>query len=126
MDVLDMFRIALYSLNNLREKGTEIDDSLAHALTFQGFDHNDKLENQMSDYVRFLVKDEKWTEQEELVLGPERGNSHHQMADIYSRMLTAYREVKQNRPRSGGPKAYLLSEEDLTKIAAARVHPSNR
>jgi uncharacterized protein YfbU (UPF0304 family) len=126
MDVLDMFRIALYSLNNLREKGTDTEDSLAHTLTFQGFDHNDKLESQMSDYVRFLVKDEKWVEQEEFVLGPERGNSHHQMVNVYSRMLTAYREVKQGRPRSAGPKAYLLSQEELTKIAAAAVHPSNR
>lgn len=126
MDVLDMFRIALYSLNSLREAGTEIEDSLADALTFQGFDHNDTLENQMSDYVRFLVKDEKWVEQEDFVLGRERGNSHHQMADTYSRMLTAYREVKQSRPRSTGSKSYLLHEEDLKKISAARVHPSNR
>jgi uncharacterized protein YfbU (UPF0304 family) len=125
MDVLDMFRIALYSVNHLREEGTVIDDSLRQALTFQGFDHNDRLENQMSDYVRFLVKDEKWTEQEEFVLGRERGNSHHRMADVYSRMLTAYREAKQNRP-STGPKAYLLDEKDLAKIAAARIHPSNR
>jgi uncharacterized protein YfbU (UPF0304 family) len=125
MDVLDMFRIALYSINDLREKGTLFDDSLKHDLTFQGFDHNDEVENQMSDYVRFLVKGDKWTEQEEFVLGRERGNSHHPMADVYSRMLTAYREVKQSRPRTD-PRAYLLTEKDLARIAAARIHPSNR
>jgi len=125
MDVLDMFRITLYSINALREQGKLIDDSLIKALAFKGFDHNDDVENQMSDYVRFLVEDEKWTEQKEFVLGRERGNSHHPMMDVYSRMLTAYREVKQSRPRTG-PRAYLLTEEALEQIAAARVHPSNR
>lgn len=126
MDVLEMFRIALYSINDLREQGVELDDSLQRALTFAGFDHNDVLEIQMSDYVRFLVQDDKWTEQEDFVLGPERGNSHHQTIPVYSRMLTEYREVKQHRSRKPGRKSYLLTEEELQRIAAAQVHPSNR
>jgi uncharacterized protein YfbU (UPF0304 family) len=55
MDVLDMFRIALYSLNELRENDVEVGDQLRHTLEFRGFDHNDRLEGQMSDYVRFLI-----------------------------------------------------------------------
>lgn len=125
MDVLDMFRIALYSMNELQKEGEVVDDSLRRSLTFEGFDHNHKLESQLSEYVQFLVQDDKWTEQKEFVLGPERGNSHHQMADVYSRMLTAYREAKQSRPKTGR-KAYLLGEDDLAKMAAARVHPSRR
>lgn len=126
MDVLDMFRIALYSIEDLRKQGIVVDESLESALTFDGFDHNDHLEGQMSDYARFLVEDEKWGEQKDFILGRERGNSHHQTIPIYSRMLTAYREVKQNRGHKTGLKSYLLSEEELRTVAAARVHPSNR
>lgn len=126
MDVLDMFRIALYSINELQKEGAEVDESLQRALTFAGFDHNDPLESQMSDYVRFLVKDDKWTEQEDFVLGRERGNSHHQTIPVYSRMLTVYREVKQHKTNQAGRRSYLLSEEELKKIAAARIHPSRR
>lgn len=126
MDVLEMFRIALYSINDLQEQGVVIDESLQRALRFDGFDHNDALEGQMSDYVRFLVQDDKWTEQEAFVLGPDRGNSHHQSVPIYSRMLTEYREVKQNKSRKTGRKSYLLTEEELRRIAASRVHPSRR
>lgn len=126
-DVLDMFRIALYSIKELREHGVEIDESLERDMTFEGFDHNDLLEGQMADYVAFLVEDGKWEEQKELVLGSDRGNSHHQTLEVYSRMLTEYREVKQNPARkSGGSKSYLLKEDELRKIAAARIHPSRR
>ena len=126
MDVLDMFRIALYSLNELREKGTEVDEALQRSLSFSGFDHNDPLESQMSDYVRFLLKDDKWSEQKEFVLRRERGNSHHRMIDVYSRMLTEYREVKQQRPQRSDRKSYLLAKDELHQVAAAMIHPSNR
>ena len=126
-DVLDMFRIALYSMNDLREQGVEVDVSLQRSLTFEGFDHNDLLEGQMADYVTYLVEDGKWEEQADVVLGNDRGNSHHQMMEVYSRMLTEYREVKQNPARkSGGAKSYLLTKDELQKIAGARVHPSRR
>lgn len=125
-DVLELFRAALASMAELRKQGTEIDESLERALKFEGFDHNDRLENQMANYVQFLVEDDKWLEQTEVVSGPDRGNSHHQMLPVYSRMLTEFREVKQNPARKSGRKSYLLSEEELRKIAAARVHPSRR
>lgn len=125
-DVLELFRVTLASFSELRKQGAEIDESLERALTFEGFDHNDRLENQMANYVQFLVEDDKWTEQKDVVLGPERGNSHHQMLPIYSRMLTEFREVKQNPARKKGRKSYLLSEEELRKIAAARIHPSRQ
>jgi hypothetical protein len=41
-------------------------------------------------------------------------------------MLTEYREVKQKTSRKTGAKSYLLSEEELRKIADAQVHPSRR
>lgn len=126
MDVLDMFRIASFSIIELAQEGVEIEKSLQSALKFMGFDHNDRLEGQMSDYARFLVKSGKWLEQKEFILGPDRGNSHGQTIPAYSRMLTEYREVKQHRTRKSGLKSYLLSEDELKQIAGARIHPSNR
>lgn len=120
MDVLDMFRIALYSITALQEKGTDSDPSLKLALEFGGFDHNDPLEGQMSDYVKYLIEDDKWTEQEEFIRGREHGNSHSRMIPRYSRMLTEYRKVKQLRPRTSDRFGYLLSEEELRQIADAR------
>ncbi|WP_426733255.1 YfbU family protein [Glutamicibacter sp. 2E12] len=126
MDVLEMFRIAMFSINELQRQGAEIEESLQRALKFVGFDHNDRLEGHLSDYARFLVKDGKWLEQEDFILGPEHGNSHHQTLPAYSRMLTEYREVKQARTRKSGLKSYLLAEDELRKIAASRKHASNR
>jgi uncharacterized protein YfbU (UPF0304 family) len=125
-DVLDMFRITLYSFTELHKNGVEVDDQLRDALTFRGFDHNDHLEGQMSDYVRYLVENGKWEEQSEFVLGSGHGNSHSRMIDVYSRMLSEYREVKQSRPQRSGPKSYLFNKEALERLAAARIHPSNR
>jgi uncharacterized protein YfbU (UPF0304 family) len=126
MDVLDMFRIALYSMNHIREEGGEVGDDLKYSLTFRGFDHNDQVEGQMSDYVRHLVKDDKWTEQKGFVLGHDRGNSHHRMTDIYSRMLTRYREVKRDKGPSISRSSYLLTIDQLEQIVAAQIHPANR
>lgn len=120
MDVLDMFRITGYSMDEISKEGGVIDNMLRHRLTFRGFDHNDTLERHMANYVTYLVKDDKWTEQEEFVLGPKRGNSHMPMVNTYSRMLSAYRSVKEVRPRSDGPKSYLLSLEELELIAGTR------
>ena len=126
MDVLDMFRICLYSLNELRENNIEVDDKLRHALEFGGFDHNDNLEGQMSNYVRYLVENGKWEEQSDFILGPGHGNSHGRMTEMYSRMLSEYREVKQGRPQRNSPKSYLFSKDELERLADAQVHPSNR
>jgi len=125
-DVLDLFRIAGYSITHIRKDGGDIDEATVRTLTFHGFDHNDELEGQMSDYVRYLVESGKWSEQKEFVLGDDHGNSHSPMYDTYSRMLSAWREVKQRRPRTGRVDDYLLTKPELEYIAQAWVHPSNR
>lgn len=126
MDVLDMFRIALYSINNLREQGEGVDEALQKSLQFRGFDHNDNLEGQLSDYVTYLINKDKWPEQKDFVLGDERGNSHLPMSSEYSRMLTTYRAVKQQRPHSFERTSYLLSESELRRIAGAHTRPADR
>jgi len=125
-DVLQLFRIARHSIEALREGGTEVEEQLERGLTYKGFDHNDALEGQMSDYVQFMVKDDKWSEQAEFVLGPSHGNSHMRMIEVYSRMLTQYRQGQQNRPLRSDHPSYLLDLEELTQIADAAIHPSNR
>lgn len=125
-DVLDMFRITKYSMDQLERDGSKVDDGLRRSLTFQGFDHNDPLEGQMSGYVEFLVDDDRWEEQRDFVKGPNRGNSHGCRVDVYSRILSEYRQLKRSRPRRHEDDDYLLSLDDLKQIAAARVHPSHR
>lgn len=125
-DILQMFRIATFSIDNLAKEGTPVDEVLARLLEFQGFDHNDSLEGHMADYVDFLMREDRWTE-----LKPQRerhddGNSHMPMLDTYLRMLSEYRRVMDSRERGFGRRDYLLSHEELEQIAAARVHPSHR
>ncbi|GAA4153800.1 YfbU family protein [Gryllotalpicola daejeonensis] len=126
MDVLDMFSIVIRSVERLEEKGGELEKMTKYVLRFRGFDHNDAVEGHMSSFVQHLVEDGRWEEHREFVLGRERGNSHSQMFEAYSRMLTAYREVKQRRPRSFDPESYLLSKDELEYVAQAHTHPSNR
>lgn len=120
LDVLDMFRIAQYSINELEREGTVIDEELRLRLTFAGFDHNDSHELQMSEYVRYLVSDgRRWNEQHDFVMGPEGGNSHRPTRQRYSRMLAEYRRILKER----GPAAawrrddYLLTLDELRKLA---------
>lgn len=125
MDILDMFRILGHSVDKLAEDGVELDASLVSRLRYGGFDHNDALEGKMADYVEHLVANDKWSEQEEFVTGPQNGNSHMTMLPVYRRMLDEYRRITERR----GPVSrldYLLKEHDLIAIADATVHPENR
>ena len=126
MDVLDLFRVTLHSMEHLREAGVEVDDQLEFELTYRGFDHNDRREGQMSDYVKHLIASERWEEHAPFVTGPNKGNSHHRMIDTYSRMLSTYRQITQRRQSGAGRGTYFLSLEQLQELAASRVHPSNR
>ena len=48
------------------------------------------------------------------------------MLDTYLRMLAEYRRIMDSRKRGFGRLDYLLSLEELERIADARVHPSHR
>lgn len=126
-DILDMFRICTYSINHLRQEGTELDDWLVRGLEFKGFDHNDALEGHMASYVTFLMRDgERWTELHPQIKGNDDGNSHSLMLDTYLRMLAEYRRIMDGRKRGFSHHDYLLSEGELVQVCEARVHPSNR
>lgn len=125
-DLLQMFRIITYSIDHLSKDGMPVDDKLAFELEFEGFDHNDPLEGHMASYVDFLMQDDRWTELKPQLERNDNGNSHSRVLDTYLRMLSEYRRIMDGRERGVGRLDYLLSQEELEQIAAARVHPSNR
>lgn len=127
IDVLDMFRIITYSVEDLAKAGTPIDDRLRRDLEFEGFDHNDALEGHMASYVRFLMSDErKWEELRPQLERHDNGNSHTRMLGMYDRMLAEYRRILDSRERGYRRNSYLLSPDELAQIKEAQPHPSNR
>lgn len=126
-DILDMFRIVTYSIERLAREGRPVDEKLKLRLEFMGFDHNDALEGHMANYVGFLMSDDRrWNELRPQVKRNDGGNSHHQVLDVYMRMLSEYRRIRDSRGRGLSDEDYLLSLDELQQISAARVHPSNR
>lgn len=125
-DILQMFRIITFSIDHLEKEGTPVDEKLGYGLEFQGFDHNDELEGHMASYVTFLIRDDRWKELEPQLKRNDKGNSHHLVLDTYLRMLSEYRRIMDGRKRRFDRMDYLLSLDELKRIAEARVHPSNR
>lgn len=125
-DILQMFRIITYSIDHLEKDGTPVDERLADALEFRGFDHNGAIEGQMASYVTFLMQDDRWTELKPQLKRNDNGNSHHPVLDTYLRMLSEYRRIMDGRERRFDRMDYLLSLDELKRITEARAHPSNR
>lgn len=126
MDILDMFRITGQNIDRHASEGAPVRPETASRLRFVGFDFNDSLEAKMANYVEYLIKNDKWTEQESVVNGPTRGNSHHRVLDSYLRMLAEYRRLMNARPPTFSTERFNLTHQELDAIAAAIVHPSNR
>ena len=81
----------------------------------------------MATYVEYLM-DERglWKELHPQKKANDDGNSHSQMIDVYQRMLTEYRRIKDTRRRGHGLFDYHLGVPELEQIANAAIHPSNR
>ncbi|PPF83289.1 hypothetical protein C5E07_11375 [Pseudoclavibacter sp. RFBJ3] len=126
LDVLDMFRCAQASVKRLRDEGARVDDGLEYAVSFRGFDINDRLEASMLGYVRYLVSHGSWEKQRDFMLDAGSGNSDKRMYEVYSRMLTEYRLIRESKPPFGHSSSQLLLLEELQRLAAAGVHPSRR
>jgi len=124
-DILEMFRIITFSIDQLQQDSAPVDKDLAFRLQFRGFDHNDALEGHMADYVKNQMKDDRWSELKPQIKRNDDGNSHSLMLDTYMRMLAEYRRIMDSRKR-GFDRQYLLTLDELQQIADARVHPSNR
>lgn len=119
-----MFRITTYNISDLEKEGTPVPEELAHQFEFRGFDHNDALEGHMASYVEFLIRDgERWTELQPQLEWHDRGNSHMPMLATYLRMLSEFRRIMEGRKRGVRRLDYLLSLEELERIADAQVPP---
>lgn len=104
-DTLDMF----VAFRRSREK-YKIEPT--YQGTFGGFDGND--ETNLMGFASFVVeKQKRWT-----TLGITNFNSHMPNHDTYRRMLEAWKNTK--------PDKWNLTQEDITRIEAAAIHPSNR
>lgn len=125
-DILQMFRIITYSIDHIAEDGTPVDQTLARQLEFEGFDHNDALESHMATYVKYQMRDDRWSELQPQVERHDSGNSHSRRLDIYMRMLGEYRRIMDSRERGLDRFDHLLTLGELQQIADARIHPSNR
>ncbi len=126
VDILQMFRILTYSIDDLAKQGTPVGEDLARDLGFRGFDHNNALESHMASYVEFLMSDGRWQELQPQVQRHDDGNSHWPMLDTYLRMLAEFRKIMDARERGYSRNDFLLTLEELQRVAAARVHPSRR
>lgn len=126
LDVLDLFRIATYSIDRLEKDGAEVDSDLIRSLRFSGFDANDTREAHMLSYARYLIDDGRWTELQAF-FDKDGGNSHMPRAAVYERMLEEHRRIKSDKRRAPTRRdSYLLSLEELHRLAEAQIHPSNR
>lgn len=124
MDILDMFRILKYSVE---QAGDQLSEDEVRLLTFRGFDLNDELEGRLLGYARWLVSGEKrWQEQSEAFSDlNDRGNSHTPILGAYQRMLDDYEPIWSGVVRRGG-RNFLLTADELRQVAAAATHPSRR
>lgn len=125
-DILDMFRVVEHSQRLLAEAGGAIDAKLVGHLEFQGFDHNDMVESQMSSYVEYLISQDRWTERAPIYEDIGGGNSHAAMLPVYTRMVGEYRKIMDGRDRGMGRDRFTLSAAELIEIARAAIHPNNR
>lgn len=105
-DILDMFRILKFSVKNLGSDGWQqlgLHDAERYG-SFQGFDGNDARESRMLSYLEYLIKDDRWGEQKEFVLGRtgEQGNSHAPMLSTYRKMLREFKPLWKKTMRGMG------------------------
>lgn len=128
VDVLDLFRAITFSIERLKKDGAEVDEELVRQLAFDGFDLNDNREGQMLSYARYLIDDGRWTELRHVFSEEnDNGNSHARLAEVYQRMLDEHEQIRSAKTRDRGRlDSYLLTVDELQRLANAQIHPDNR
>lgn len=133
MDVLDMFTHLEHSLSRLTESDRQVLDKevSVRSLTFWGFDANYPDESRWLRYARHLIATDRWMNlAEHFDDQHERGNSHMPTTDLYRRMLAEFTPIWKDKLRaaqqdySGG--AYVLTVDELRRVARATTHPDHR
>lgn len=128
VDILDLFRIITFSVQKLQTDGVEMNPDLVRTLRFEGFDLNDSREARLLSYARYLVNGQRWSElQYALSDENDHGNSHAAFADMYGRMLDEHAKIKASKHRERHRRdSFLLSVDELQRLAGAQIHPDNR
>jgi uncharacterized protein YfbU (UPF0304 family) len=124
-DILDMFRMLESSFKRLDEaQKKELGEHAEYALSFHGFDFNDSLEAKLARYTKFLIGQERWVEQAE-VLEHDGGNSHRPMLETYRRMLLVFSDIWSARTSdySRGLDSLFLELKDLKAVYEAWPNP---
>ena len=119
-DILDMFRVLRTSYNNLTaEERAKVEE---RSISFRGFDYNDSDESPLSDYVKFLFEDDRYTElKEPLARFSDDGNSHHRNLNTYRRMNRCFNQVWRKHILSFD----LLSLEEIVQVVDAARYDSS-
>lgn len=94
-------------------------DELLNASTGLGFDVVADV------YVEFLMSDDRWAELHQQWKSNDDGNSHALLLDTYMRVVAEHRRIKAGRDGGFHREDYLLSLDELQRIADAR-HLSRR
>jgi len=120
-DIFDMFRVIQSSVRELGKDGwnqINVEDAEFHG-SFQGFDFNDADESRLGNYARYLIKTDRWAEQEDAFSREnDSGNSHTQMLPTYRAMLRVFKPLWRNAVRGGFTRRY-FSANDLEQVLLA-------
>lgn len=119
VEVLEMYRLITFSIEQLERDGVTIDPALKRSLRFAGFDGNQSLEAHMSSYVKFLTRDGRWPELLPQIEEADGGNSHAEMLPTYHRMLAEHGRIMAERKIGTSRGSYLLSIEELERLENA-------
>jgi len=111
LEILSMFDELAYGYKHLSAKDKKKISKTE--ITFSGFDGNDSTELKYLAYARFLNKGDGKSFSKDTGLF----NSHCLMLDVYRRMLADWKKSEHKNQ---------LKKDDIKRILAARVHPSNR
>jgi len=105
-DVMNMFRALKHNYDQLEDK----EGINNYPITFHGFSGND--EGKQWSFARYLQANQRFTD-----IGEGDLNSHGPELDTYRRMLPEWHKSADK---------FDLTKDDILRILAARIHPSNR
>lgn len=127
-DIFDMFTVLGANLRQLTPAELEsLGEHAEHALTFHGFDFNDRLEGRLASYGRYLISAGRWESMAEHYDDKhERGNSHFPALASYQRMLAVWKPIwKQKVAMHSGPDSFRFTLDALRAVVAAWPYPKS-
>lgn len=124
-DILDMFRVIGGSVQRVGiDALVAVDENAKSALSFRGFDFNDRREGRLAGYAAHVIRNGRWTE---LAVHfddqHERGNSHSPVLGSYLRMLAVFRPLWEDMVHGVNRGRYHLTEAELLSIVKAWPYP---